>query len=211
VSTRKQVKRLDLLFREVQDLHAQENFFRLKTYLDNLDTSGGSLPGPPGPQGPPGAAGAPGSNGLSAYQIAVANGFVGTEQDWLDSLVGPPGPEGSTKLEVAKIAGETISAMKAVCAVSETEVRLSDDSDPTRAFALGVSRSTSPPGGPVIVVTHGILQDALFAGFQLNEPVFVGTLGTLTQTPPTSGFLIEIGKYIGQNQIIVEVKRIITL
>lgn len=24
--------------------------------------------------------------GLSAYQIAVANGFVGTEQEWLDSL-----------------------------------------------------------------------------------------------------------------------------
>lgn len=29
--------------------------------------------------------------GLSAYQIAVAGGFVGTEQEWLDSLVGPAG------------------------------------------------------------------------------------------------------------------------
>jgi hypothetical protein len=27
-----------------------------------------------------------GANGLSAYDIAVANGFVGTEQEWLDSL-----------------------------------------------------------------------------------------------------------------------------
>lgn len=27
-----------------------------------------------------------GVNGLSAYQIAVNNGFVGTEQDWLDGL-----------------------------------------------------------------------------------------------------------------------------
>ena len=32
--------------------------------------------------------------GLSAYEIAVNEGFVGTEQDWLDSLVGPPGPPG---------------------------------------------------------------------------------------------------------------------
>jgi len=24
--------------------------------------------------------------GLSAYQVAVKNGFVGTEQEWLDSL-----------------------------------------------------------------------------------------------------------------------------
>lgn len=27
-----------------------------------------------------------GNNGASAYDIAVANGFVGTEQQWLDSL-----------------------------------------------------------------------------------------------------------------------------
>ena len=34
------------------------------------------------------------SSGLSAYQIAVNNGFVGTEQQWLDSLVGADGPQG---------------------------------------------------------------------------------------------------------------------
>lgn len=27
-----------------------------------------------------------GENGLSAYEVAVKNGFVGNEQDWLDSL-----------------------------------------------------------------------------------------------------------------------------
>ena len=32
-----------------------------------------------------------GSDGLSAYQIAVNNGFEGTEQDWLDSLAGGGG------------------------------------------------------------------------------------------------------------------------
>jgi hypothetical protein len=39
--------------------------------------SGGS--GVPGPRGP---------EGDSAYDVAVDNGFVGTEQEWLDSLVG---------------------------------------------------------------------------------------------------------------------------
>lgn len=29
--------------------------------------------------------------GLSAYQVALLNGFVGTEEEWLESLVGPPG------------------------------------------------------------------------------------------------------------------------
>lgn len=39
-----------------------------------------------------GAAGPAGPDGESAYQIAVANGFVGTEAQWLASLVGPVGP-----------------------------------------------------------------------------------------------------------------------
>jgi hypothetical protein len=36
-----------------------------------------------------------GGNGLSAYEVAVANGFVGTEAEWLSSLVGPQGPAGA--------------------------------------------------------------------------------------------------------------------
>jgi hypothetical protein len=39
--------------------------------------------------------GQPGANGASAYQIALANGFVGTEQQWLASLVGPQGTPGN--------------------------------------------------------------------------------------------------------------------
>lgn len=35
-----------------------------------------------------------GPQGLSAYQVAVKNGFIGTEQEWLDSLVGEKGDKG---------------------------------------------------------------------------------------------------------------------
>lgn len=41
-----------------------------------------------------GVAGDKGDSGLSAYQIAVKNGFVGTEQEWLDSLKGEDGTGG---------------------------------------------------------------------------------------------------------------------
>ena len=72
--------------------------------------------GPQGPAGPPGrdgvstggsgggAQGPAGTNGLSAYELAKLNGFTGTVQEWLASLVGPsggsngngvPGPTGS--------------------------------------------------------------------------------------------------------------------
>lgn len=35
-----------------------------------------------------------GERGYSAYEIAVQNGFIGTEEEWLESLVGPQGDPG---------------------------------------------------------------------------------------------------------------------
>lgn len=48
--------------------------------LDKIKTT-------PGEQGKPGKDGQPGKDGKSAYQIAVDNGFKGTEAQWLKSLV----------------------------------------------------------------------------------------------------------------------------
>ena len=48
-----------------------------------------------GPKGDDGEQGAPGDDGRSAYQVAVDNGFVGTEAEWLDSLNGAPGSPGA--------------------------------------------------------------------------------------------------------------------
>ncbi len=50
--------------------------------MARFTTTGGSGSGAPGPQGPQGPA------GDSAYDIAVENGFSGTEQEWLDSIGG---------------------------------------------------------------------------------------------------------------------------
>lgn len=53
--------------------------------LSTPSDSVGVTPTPAGPQG------------LSAYEVAVKNGFIGTETQWLDSLVGEtgePGPQG---------------------------------------------------------------------------------------------------------------------
>ena len=49
------------------------------------------IAGDSGPQGP---AGDTGDAGQSAYELWLLEGNVGTEQDFLDSLVGPQGPEG---------------------------------------------------------------------------------------------------------------------
>jgi hypothetical protein len=51
------------------------------------------------PKGTNGVNGADGAAGKSAYQTAVDNGFVGTEQEWLDSLHGERGLPGTPGIQ----------------------------------------------------------------------------------------------------------------
>jgi hypothetical protein len=50
--------------------------------------------GDAGSNGQDGQGGTPGSDGASAYQVAVSNGFTGSEAEWLQSLIGPQGDPG---------------------------------------------------------------------------------------------------------------------
>lgn len=61
--------------------------------VDGVDGTNGTN-GIDGVNGTNGADGVDGADGKSAYQLALDNGFVGTEAAWLASLVGPPGNDG---------------------------------------------------------------------------------------------------------------------
>lgn len=55
--------------------------------------------GPKGDTGPAGPAGPVGAPGKSAYEVAVDNGFEGSQQEWLATIrgvEGPQGPQGET-------------------------------------------------------------------------------------------------------------------
>lgn len=54
--------------------------------------------GKDGKDGVNGVSGSNGKDGLSAYQVAVTNGYKGTQQEWLQSLVGATGVAGSDGL-----------------------------------------------------------------------------------------------------------------
>lgn len=56
-----------------------------------------------GAQGPQGPTGEAGINGKSAYEIAVANGFEGTEKEWIESLKGATGALSIEKVEYITI------------------------------------------------------------------------------------------------------------
>lgn len=94
------------------------------------------IPGPTGATGATGAAGPQGpigEDGLSAYQVALANGFIGTEEAWLESLVGddgavgPQGPAGEGLEDFTAIynpitAGADTTGWEIIYEVNATEV-----------------------------------------------------------------------------------------
>jgi hypothetical protein len=76
-----------------------------RTYWDFTVPKGDQ--GDQGIQGIQGPQGDPGLDGASAYEIAVTNGFVGSEAEWLASLEGPQGPQGEQGPQGLPGAGST--------------------------------------------------------------------------------------------------------
>jgi len=70
-----------------------------KKYTDSVALGQGAVQGPPGIPGQNGQNGANGQDGKSAYEIAVDNGFIGTEAQWLVSLEGAPGQNGQNGVD----------------------------------------------------------------------------------------------------------------
>lgn len=62
---------------------------------DGADRRNG-VDGRDGRDGADGQNGTDGENGLSAYELAVQNGYTGTEKEWLSSLRGRNGIDGKT-------------------------------------------------------------------------------------------------------------------
>ena len=75
-----------------------------------------------------------GQNGLSAYEVAVKNGFVGTESQWLESLKGASGEDGKNGTDgYSPIANVTKSGKTATITITDrrgtTTATISDGQD----------------------------------------------------------------------------------
>lgn len=78
--------------------------------------------------------------GLSAYEIAVEHGFVGTEEEWLDSLKGAPGKAGD---------GITVNRKRAVdgnISVNATDINRRAGSSETVAEVIDRIEKTQTTG-----------------------------------------------------------------
>lgn len=146
--------------------------------------TGDGVEGPQGPEGPAGRDGADGRDGIdgrdgfggidgrSAYEVAVANGFEGNEQDWLESLHGRDGRDGRDGSDVA--AGRNIE-------IEDNEdgtrsVHLSDVVELSEEGRLAVGGTTVDARGVRIQGGPSMTQQGIDAGNQRITGVAAGRI-----------------------------------
>ena len=117
--------------------------------------------------------GLPGSDGKSAYQLAVSEGFEGTEAEWLASLRGVPGDDGADGLSAYEIA----RALGFAGTEQEWLDSLVGESG-TSAEIVGVSASQLPAGSsPTVSMGGTSSQRTLSFGIPAGAPGSKGDPG----------------------------------
>lgn len=92
--------------------------------------------GAKGDPGVKGDSGATGNNGLSAYEIAKAGGYTGTEEEWITSLKGDPGAKGDTGVAGTSCSAKEVSDGVKITCTDGKSFTLSNGAD-GKSFADG--------------------------------------------------------------------------
>ena len=114
---------------------------------DFESTSGCSGQGPQGPEG------------FSAYQIAVFDGFVGTETQWLASLVGAPGPG----VPVGGTAGQILAKIDS----ANYNTQWINNTDLIGLTSVGISLPTGLTVSNSPLVVNGVLNVTYQSGYAI--------------------------------------------
>lgn len=107
-------------------------------------------------------------------------------------------------LVLERIAGETISALKAVYLTDPNTCKLANNTDDIQGTVIGITLTAGNIGDTIKILSFGILDDPFFA-YTINQPVFLGLNGNLVTSQPSSGVLTEVGYGLGSGSFYVKI------
>lgn len=86
------------------------------------------------------------------------------------------------------------------------KVELADKDNPIHAFnIIGMSVSSGSEGSIILVQTGGTILNGNWT-WNENMPLWLGNNGDITQTPPETGFLMQIGIALSPSKILLEIQ-----
>ncbi len=108
-------------------------------------------------------------------------------------------------------AGENISALRVITVNTDGEGIYADSSTVNHANLIaGISYTAGLEGESIKVIHQGKVKDSFFS-FDMTKPIFLGSNGVLTQTPPTSGIAVIIGSPVAVDTLILRIQGSIVL
>ena len=145
-----------------------------------------------------------------ADRTAVTGTQVGDKRALDVYSLNPPNPIQAANLEVRN-SGESISALKLVYSFDANTVMLASSSGTiNEARALGVAITAANTNESMQLQTFGVLRDSSFT-FPANVPLYVASNGSITMTPPITGYRTVIGTSQGIGSIFINIQETITL
>jgi len=107
--------------------------------------------------------------------------------------------------DVIDIADGDISAVKAIYKTVGGISLAQDNVTYSEASVIGISITGALDGYPVKYVESGKLNDSSF-NFPINDQIYLGANGTLTNIPPVAGFRTLIGTSNGIGEIQINIQ-----
>jgi len=101
---------------------------------------------------------------------------------------------GGTSSDVKiKTAAEAIGGQRFVIVNTDDELEYADCDILSHGHRIyGISQNAGAAGDLITVLLRGEIENTGWA-FDIEKPVFLGSSGLVTQTPPTSGFVLNVG------------------
>lgn len=112
--------------------------------------------------------------------------------------------ENSESIICSHEAGEQINVNRAVSIGTDGRIYHADkDDDELVCDIVGVTRQSGSIGSQVEIIKFGKLMGATFGPIGAN--LYLGNVGQLTETPPTSGMWLYVGTQVGATEFFVKI------
>jgi hypothetical protein len=110
---------------------------------------------------------------------------------------------GSDSAYVTKIADITLSGHRLVTMATTTTVTYADKD--SAYHVLGMTTNSAMAGSSVSILTAGEIVEPSWS-FTINNPVYLGNNGLLTQVVPVSGCILQVGLATAPTKLLIGIQ-----
>jgi hypothetical protein len=110
----------------------------------------------------------------------------------------------SSSFLISAVAAESMSALRAVYRAADG-FRLADANDAARVNVVGITTTSASIGASVDARIFGEMVDNGWS-WVVNQKIWLGASGQLTQTIPSVGYQVEIGIAVEAQKILINIE-----